>query len=177
MALTPDQLALLGLDSAPPDALPVISGVVIPAAPESRSQGEILERDLADLIGVSDRQIRAYVKAGLITRVSPGTYIMRDAVRGLFADLRGKAQRGVAVNDELKTQRVRKEQAAAEKLELANAVKRGELVSAAEVQATWQSITTELRSALLAIPARLPIDVRETVDGEIRETLERLSNG
>lgn len=177
MALTPEQRALLGLDSGSPDALTVQSGPLAPAPPEDPSMGRISERDLADLIGVSDRQIRLYVEAGLINRVAPRTFIARDAIRAIFADLRGKAQRGVAVQDELKAQRTRKEHAAAEKLELANAVKRGELVSAAEVQSTWQSTLIEVRAALLAIPARLPAESRDVVDAEIRTTLERLADG
>lgn len=61
-----------------------------------------------------------------------------------------------------------------------NAVTRGELVAAADVKAEWESILTDVRAAMLAVPSRLPELDRaavERMDREIRSALEALANG
>lgn len=75
--------------------------------------------------------------------------------------------------------RIRRERANAEKIELQNAIARKEMLRAADVQAEWSTILTDVRAALLAIPSRLTDLDRQTVervDREIRAALEALAD-
>lgn len=71
----------------------------------------------------------------------------------------------------------------ADKIALANAKARGELVSAVAVEREWSAILRELRSALLAMPTRLQQraphltahDIR-LIDRELRDLLTEMGN-
>jgi phage terminase Nu1 subunit (DNA packaging protein) len=175
---SPDSAPLSGLDDAP--------GHPEPSAARQPSMDRISEADLADLIGVSTRRIRALASEGVIMRVGRGAaaFDRRDAVRAYCASMRDKASRGVAVMDELKTEKIRQAREAADKLALQNAAARRELVPATEVQATWSGILRDVRASLLAVPSRCgaklphltPHDVSE-IDAELKAALEGLADG
>ena len=78
----------------------------------------------------------------------------------------------------------RQAKAAAEKLELQNAVARREMVRAADVESAWAGVLRDVRAAMLAIPSRVQSriprltahDVSE-LDLEIREALAEMAGG
>ncbi|RWQ89267.1 MAG: DNA packaging protein [Mesorhizobium sp.] len=153
--------------------------------------GEIPQRDtprqvivnaakLADLIDLSEARVVALARSGAIPRVSAGRYDQREAVRAYIRYVRanplGRKSNDPALADERR--RLVREQADREAHR--NAVARGELVAAADVKAAWESILTDVRAAMLAIPSRVPELDRATVerlDREIRTALEALANG
>jgi phage terminase Nu1 subunit (DNA packaging protein) len=81
--------------------------------------------------------------------------------------------------DPLKLARTRAANATAALAEMKREVSNGALVRREDVAATWAAIMTDLRAALLGIPARLDCDAqtRAAVDRELRDTLERLADG
>ena len=83
----------------------------------------------------------------------------------------------LASNPGLAAEKERLAREQADAMEIKNGQARGELVPAAEVAATWAAILTDLRAALLAVPARLDCDVatRVAVDRELRDSLDRIA--
>ncbi|WKW52030.1 terminase small subunit [Rhodomicrobium lacus] len=135
--------------------------------------------ELSDWTGVSEQHIRALARKGAIPMRVPGRFPLKAAVRATVDHLR--AQRpGAASNASLAEERKRLIAEQADREALRNAETRGELVPAADVKAAWESILTDVRSRLLAVPARLPeLDraTAERLDREIRDALEALANG
>jgi excisionase family DNA binding protein len=85
---------------------------------------------------------------------------------------------------EYEDSRARTEHLKAELLELDRKQKLGQLISAAEVEASWSKLVTSARTKLLSIPSkakqRLPdldLDAINLLTDLIRESLEDLANG
>ena len=79
---------------------------------------------------------------------------------------------------ELKAARTRAANATAALAEMKREISSGALVRREDVASTWAAIMTDLRAALLGIPARLDCDpaTRAAVDRELRDTLERIAS-
>ena len=104
------------------------------------------------------------------------------------ADLRGKSagwEKPPLADGELDRNQMaaRKDAAHAEKLEMENAVRRGELVVGEEVREEWVKIASNIRASLMSLPSRLakelsamdePREVQIRLDEEVRDTLESL---
>jgi len=99
-------------------------------------------------------------------------YWLRDALPLLY----GNESRGI----DLGTQRARQHKEMADKLEMENAVRRGELVDGKEVAHLWESLAIELRQRLMMIPARVgdqvfrskrKRDAKKIIEKEIRDAL------
>ena len=94
---------------------------------------------------------------------------------------------GRVMSDEvldLNVERARREKESADKLEMENAVTRGELVSAAEVEELWGAEFTRVKSKLLAAPPKIaplmigvktPAEAQEVIKAVIHEALNELS--
>jgi len=83
--------------------------------------------------------------------------------------------------DQYGLHRARREAAAAEKLELANAKTRGELVERAVVESAWASLGVTIRERLMALPGRLAprltyLDDEHQVGLELRREIEEVLN-
>ncbi len=144
------------------------------------------EIPLAQLLGVSASQVRYLAKEGIAVRVRPSHYATRPTVANYVARLSGRAKKAgnPKGNAQLDAEKLRKERAAADKIELANAKSRGDMVPAAEVERAWSNMLRDVRSALLAVPSRIGAtlphlsahDVAE-LDREIKAALEGLADG
>jgi len=152
--------------------------------PEDRIE-TISEAELADLLGLTSRQIRNLAADGVAKKAGPARYELRASVRAYAESLREKASRGRAKADdpELRAERLRLAIAQAEKVELSNAKTRGELLLAQEVVSAWAGVLREVRAAMLAIPSRvnqslphLTVHDLNTLDRTIRDTLELTAN-
>lgn len=150
----------------------------------------ISERDLADLIGVSDSRVRALTADGVLQRVAPATYERRTAVRAYCASLREVATRAggtrgkpTAENAALKAETLKIAKQKAIKLELENKAKRGELIPVADVKRAWTTLAIDLRTAIMAIPARLTTqlglnrEAQSALESELRLALEEIADG
>lgn len=103
-------------------------------------------------------------------------YWMRDALPLLY----GNESRGI----DLREQRARQHKEMADKLEMENDERRGELVDAGEMSQLWETLTIETRQRLMMIPARVADqvarvnrknDARKIIEQEIRDALVSLS--
>ncbi|MGN6422629.1 MAG: hypothetical protein ACTHLA_04885 [Asticcacaulis sp.] len=151
---------LLGGDPAPTMAL--------------NRPAEATEAQLASFWGVTARQVRMLVTEGAISKSESGLFDVQNCTRAYLRSMMAKANRKTTSPD-LAAEKLRLTREQADAVELKNALARGELVTASDVKSTWASILTDLRAAMLAIPARLSLTDRDLVDSEIRVALERLS--
>lgn len=144
----------------------------------------ISESELADLLGVTSRQIRNLAADGVAKKAGPARYELRASVRAYAESLRAKASRGRAKADdpELRAERLRLAAAQAEKVELSNARTRGELLPAREVESAWAGVLREVRAGMLAVPSRASQSLPHLtshdlaiLDREIRDMLTEVS--
>lgn len=176
---------LLAPVSGPPEPIGHSRRTPATQAPESWSTGRISENDLADLFDLTPRMIRTLAADGVLQKVAPATYDLRDSVRRYAQRMREKAAKGAASDDaEYKAARTRKELAIAEKAEVANAAARGELVRASDVEIAWSDILRDVRAAMLAVPTRVQAHIPtltladvDQLDREIRDVLSEVANG
>ncbi len=92
-------------------------------------------------------------------------YWMRDAGPLLY----GNESHGI----DLVAQKARYHKEMADKLERENEEQRRDLVATSEVAALWESLTTEVRSVLLAIPARAAREIAEPTEyAEVKNMIE-----
>ena len=97
---------------------------------------------------------------------------MRDALPLLYSNV----SRGI----ELREQRTRQHKEMADKLEMENAVRRGELVDGKEIAQLWETLAIETRQRLMMIPARVADQVarakrksgvEKIIEQELRDAL------
>lgn len=117
-------------------------------------------------------------------KVGTDRYDLTKSLQSYASHLRemaaGRGDEASAIFLTAERARLAKEQA--DHAALKNAALRRELVPAAEVAATWGGIVRQVRSRLLAVPARLRQGLAhltardvEAIDAEIRRALEELS--
>ncbi|MFG1290630.1 hypothetical protein [Xanthobacter versatilis] len=134
--------------------------------------------ELAALLGLSQRRVFDLARDGVIPKAGR-RFPMPAAVRAYCEHVRmAAAGRGGDADTLSEKRREAKERA--DKLALANAKARGDLVSKEEVATTWVSLLVDVRAALLAVSTRvpeLPKAMARRVDEEIRAALIRLADG
>ena len=141
--------------------------------------------ELAGVLGVNKRNLQTFVQRGVLVRVSRGRYPLGKSIHAYCENLRETAANRdhFRVGSGLAAERERETRERADALALKNAAMRGELVRAAEVEIQWAHILRKVRSAMLALPARVQQRLGHltahdvaTLDREIRDTLEELSD-
>ncbi|PYF11025.1 phage terminase Nu1 subunit (DNA packaging protein) [Rhodobacter viridis] len=141
------------------------------------------ERELAALTRLSLSQVRTKAREGIFLRSARARYDVAESVGRYIEHLRKIAANRDAPSNDLKAEKLRLAREQADKLAIANAAARGELVEADAVTREWASILRDLRNALLAVPSRcgaaLPhltaTDIA-TLEREIRTALEGLAH-
>lgn len=191
-----DPATVNGKTAEGPSALPATHAAPDPAKPALDKMtiaegipGTLSEVQLADLLGIGASRVRTLARDGVLVRNpgkkgTPATFDVRASLHGYLAQLREGAVKGGAAPDELKVEKLRLAKQQADKLEIANAAARGDMVRAADVEREWANVLRDIRSTLLAVPSRvgskLPhltaADVA-AVDREIKAALEGLANG
>lgn len=141
--------------------------------------------ELAGIFGVHKRTLQTAVDRGALVRVSRGKYPLATAIRAYCDFLRETAANRdhFRVGTGLAAERERETRERADALALKNAVARGEMISAKEVEAQWSDVLRMVRSGILALPSRvqqrlghLSAHDLAVIDREIRDTLEELSD-
>lgn len=161
---------------------PQAAALVYEKIPSSPQLGAVIVNaaTLADMIDLTEARVVALARSGAIPRVSAGRYDQREAVRAYIRYVRANPLGRKTADPALADERRRLVGEQADREAHRNAVARGELVAAADVKTEWESILTDVRAALLAVPSRVPELDRATVDRldrEIRSALEALANG
>ena len=146
---------------------------------------ELSGPELASMFGVSVQVVAKLAKEGHVERTSRGKYDLALSVGRYCAHLRaGAAGRGgVDAVESLSQERARLAKEQADGHALKNAALRGEMVSVADVDATWSGIMSDVRAGILAIPSRVQQRVMSltatdvaAIDAELREVLTALGN-
>lgn len=143
------------------------------------------ESEIASLLGIVTSQVRTKTRDGILVKDGRGRWKVRESLQGYLSQLRdGAIKGGGQVPDELKAEKLRLAKQQADKLELANAAARGELVRSVDVEREWANVLRDVRSTMLAVSSRVGSklahltahDVAE-IDSEIKAALEGLANG
>jgi phage terminase Nu1 subunit (DNA packaging protein) len=141
---------------------------------------------LAQLLGLSSARLRELARDGLIIRSGRNRFDVRQSLARYVARLRDHAaQAGRPTSGEdLRDQKIRQARLAADKLEIQNAVLRGDMLPAGEVERAWAGMLRDVRAALLAVPTRCGASMPNltshdvaALDREIKSALEGLANG
>lgn len=146
--------------------------------PETASTASI-----ADLLGITPRSVTELSRKGVLTALGRGCWPVRDSVRNYTAHLREQAA-GRSDSATLTEERTRLAREQADKVAMANAVARREMVPSSEVQSAWAGVLRDVRAGMMAVASRCgsslshltPHDVA-TIDAEIRSALEALADG
>lgn len=136
---------------------------------------------LGSLLGISGRSVRDLASRGIIGKAGAGRYPVRESVRSYCAHLREQAA-ARSGSSTLTEERVRVAKEHADKLAMQNAIARGEMIAAREVESAWSTTLRGVRAELLALPVRIQQrlghltahDVSE-IDHEIRAALTEIS--
>ncbi len=135
----------------------------------------ILPQKLAEICGVSEREIRRLANDGIMKRKEVGKYDLAESLKGYINFIKNKNSK---VDDDLK--RARKEKVDIETLKL-----KGELIDIKEVEEFHIQLIATIRTKLLSLPKKLVVDLKdvaETIEKEkiikklIYEVLEDLEN-
>lgn len=154
-------------------------------APDSDT---ISEAALADLLGITANRVRVLTQEGIFKRIAPVTYHRRTAVRSYCENLREHASRAGRPtsnpdNAALKVETLKIAKQKAIKLELENKAKKAELIPVADVKRAWTTLAIDLRTAIMAIPARLTTqlgldrEAQAALESEMRLALEEIADG
>ena len=173
------------LDPAPLAARKRAKPVSDKAAVPDDIPATMAEAEIAAFLGIATSQVRTKTRDGILVKDGRGRWNVRESLQGYLSQLRDGAIRGGGqVPDDLKAEKLRLARQQADKLELANAAARGELVRSADVEREWANVLRDVRSTMLAVPSRVGSklahltahDVAE-IDSEIKAALEGLANG
>lgn len=141
--------------------------------------------ELASVLGVHKRSLQTAIDRGVLLRVTRGKYPLGKSIRAYCEHLREVAgnRDHFRVGTGLAAERERETRERADALALKNAVARGEMIPAKEVEAQWSDILRMVRSAMLALPSRVQQRLGHLsqhdlsiMDREVRDTLEELSD-
>lgn len=151
---------------------------------------EVGATDLARLLGISERRIRELRDRGTIPDNGRGRYVLGIAVpaysehiRALGAGWKGEGEGGEVLD--LTAERARKAKEEADRLEMQNAVMRGELLARSDVDAAVIEDYSRVRAKLLGIPSKVaplvaatsePREAEGLVKRAINEALQELSD-
>lgn len=137
---------------------------------------------LAGLLGITTRRLGQLHEEGIAVKIDRGLYDAAATIQAMLAHASGKAA-GASVELDLDRERARLAKEQADAQELKNAVTRGELLMAADVERTWTDACRQLRSAMLAVTGRVraatTIEAADAaiIDREIRDALTAISGG
>jgi phage terminase Nu1 subunit (DNA packaging protein) len=144
-------------------------------------------RQLADLTGYTSRTIRAKLTASTLEPDDPGPgktmlWESADALRVILCESNKQYSGANGCKIDYNVEKARTEKERADKLEMENAQRRGELVEVADVVAQWSKVVINAKNKLLSIPSRASVlidddeerrrvfsEVKEIVDGVLTE--------
>ncbi|MBK5924058.1 hypothetical protein CCR90_09790 [Rhodovulum sulfidophilum] len=154
---------------------------VLGGAPEPEASETVTAAELGEWLNLSPARLHALAREGIIPW-HEGRFDLRKAIRAYVEHVRAGQKGRLTSNPDLAAQKLRLAQEQADKLAIANAKTRGELLDAKTVAATWARTLTDLRAAMLAIPQRvagrcaLDRPTAGALDDEIRAALEALAD-
>ncbi|WP_158873988.1 terminase small subunit [Antarcticirhabdus aurantiaca] len=146
---------------------------------------EVSTKDFGDLVGISARTVQNLIAEGTIERTASGKIPLAEATAAYCERLRKSAAGRAEAGDlDLTAERARLAKEQADAQEMKNAVGRGELLKAADVQRAWADILRMVQALMLSLSSKvqqkLPHltahDIDE-IDRVVRRILEEASGG
>jgi phage terminase Nu1 subunit (DNA packaging protein) len=143
--------------------------------------------ELARTLDLSEASVHNYTRQGIIVRTGRGRYLREESIRRFVQHQRAQieaARGGTDSATALRAEKIRLAAVQADKIAIANARERGELLVASEVEREWSDILRSVSVGMLTVAAqcgqKLPHLSRSDVvviDGEIRAKLTELGGG
>lgn len=139
---------------------------------------------LCELLSISPALLSDLKKRGIAVHRGQNAYDLRATVRAYVEHLRSVAsgRGGEEQVTSLTAERARLAKEQADGMALKNALRRGELVEASEVERAWSDTLRQVRARILAVPSRLrqslsltPPDA-ERIDRELRDALSEIGH-
>ncbi len=129
---------------------------------------------IARLLDLSERRVQQLSREGVIPKATRGQYDLVGAVRGYVAYLRAAAVQAQAGAPDFGVERARLIKAKADIAEMEADGRRGELLPAEAVEASWTAVLARLRARLLVLPDRLaPLCAEETTIAGVRDQIRK----
>jgi phage terminase Nu1 subunit (DNA packaging protein) len=110
--------------------------------------------ELADWLGMTPQRGGILARQAHLPRRADGRYPLKASVTAYAAFARVAAM-GRKADEALAAQKLRVARESADKLALANAKARGDLLAAAEVERAWSGVLRDVRAGVLAAPSRI----------------------
>lgn len=149
--------------------------------PHVEDSDPLLSSDqLAAWLGLKRSRVTALARQGVLPRVGQ-QYPHRACILAYCEHIRAGAV-GRKADPDLAAEKLRLAREQADKLAIANAKARDDLVSLAEVEREWTCLATDLRARLLAIGPRvasaagLDRATAARIDAELRDALEGIAD-
>lgn len=126
---------------------------------------KILPKKLAELLGISEREVRRLAENGILKKIDVGLYDLNESVNGYVNYIKDKNSN---IDEGLKDAKKRKLEIEIKKME-------EELIPIAEVEEFQGQLITTIRSKLLSLPKRLTADLKDIDDPIEREEIIKKS--
>lgn len=130
---------------------------------------------LGDLLVLDPRTIRRLASDGIIKRIAPGRYALKESVQGYCAHIRtqaaGRATKEGKIDPIEESALLRREQRQLAELRRANL--EGRLISIEEVKAVWRDLVISTQQLFLSVPSRARFDLPK-LTGADQKVLKRL---
>ncbi len=137
---------------------------------------------LSEWINLSEVRIHRLGRDGVLPRTPEKKFPLKPSIRA-YAEYLRKGQIGRAsTNPDLNAEKLRLAREQADKLAIANAATRGEMVALSDVEREWIALAIDLRARLLAVSPRvasaLGLDraIAARIDSELRDCLEGIAD-
>ncbi len=144
-------------------------------------------KDLAVILGLSERRIRQLAEDKIFERVERGRYLLADSVQAYFtyATKNDKSEEDITTERQRRAAEAKLKEARASIESLRAAELRGKMHRSEDVQAFTQSLVDTIKNALLSLPGRMSVElslcetaeecsliVKDTVKDVLRELSE-----
>ena len=137
---------------------------------------------VGEWIGLTANRVNTLARDGRLMRNADGSFALKDTVRAYCEFTRSTARGRPVADPDLKDAKLKLAREQADKLAIANAKARGDLLHAGRVANEWARVLTDVRAGVLAIPQRIAAECglsREAtaaLDREIGAALERIAD-
>ena len=140
---------------------------------------------ICKLLDLTPARISQLTSQGVIPRQERGRYEVVPVVRAYIKFLRERAVRGDVHGDDYSTHRTRLTKARADITEMERAQMENRLIPSTDVELAWNSIVSNARNRLIAIPTKVaPVvfasknlnEIRDIIKDEIYAALDELAN-
>lgn len=130
--------------------------------------------ELGEWLGLTPNRVGVLARQGHLPRRADGRYPLKASVTAYAAFARVAAM-GRKADEDLAAEKLRVARESADKLALANAKARGDLLAAAEVERAWSGVLRDVRAGVLAAPSRIGSRLPHLTAHDVAEITKELT--